>query len=211
MSVFGNIKALGKRGYDVNVTNGFWEGERNIGEMIALIQSELSEAFIALDTSAMDDKLPQFPGQITELADVVIRLADYSEGFDKQIFDYLDTLIEYNNVKWQDLMSCLATDDLNIELAGEWYEYYLYMNAACSMVLEVSRKPEKFQPINGVPADVHYLAVCAWLVCMYIYDNCDYEGMSDDEATNAIDYLTFVMKCKIDYNATRGYKHGKKF
>lgn len=212
MSIFNNIKALGLKGYEVNVANGFWEGDRNKGEMIALIQSELSEAFLALDMGIMDDKLPQFTGQMTELADVVIRIADYAEGFKLPIWEYLDKVTSKAE-KWYWAHGELATADLNVLMANEWFEQYLYMNASCSMVLEALRKPEKYGEINGVSAETHYLSVCLWLACVYIYDNCEYEGVDRDVAQtlSSLDYLAFVMKAKIDYNATRGYKHGKTF
>ena len=213
MSIFNNIKALGLKGYEVNVANGFWEGDRNKGEMIALIQSELSEAFLALDMGIMDDKLPQFTGQMTELADVVIRIADYAEGFKLPIWEYMDKVTSKAE-QWYWAHGELTTADLNVVMASsEWFDQYLYMNAACSMMLEALRKPEKYGEIDGVSAETHYLAVCLWLACVYIYDNCEYEGVDRDVAQtlSSLDYLAFVMKAKIDYNATRGYKHGKTF
>ena len=212
MGLFNNLKAVGTRGYQVNVANGFWEGERNKGEMIALIHSELSEAFIALDIGAMDDKLPQFTGQITELADVVIRLADYAEGFNLPVWDYLNKVCG-DASKWYQAHELLSTDDLNVELADQWFEQYLYMHAACSMALEALRKPEKYGNINGVSAETHYIAVCIWLACVYVYDNSDYEGFDNEvvQTLSALDYMAFVMNTKIDFNATRGFKHGKKF
>lgn len=212
MSIFSNLKAIGLKGYEVNVANGFWEGTRNKGEMIALIQSELSEAFLALDSGVMDDKLPQFTGQMTELADVVIRIADYAEGFRLPVWDYLETITSRAE-KWFWAHGEFTTDDLDPRMANEWFEQYLYMNASCSMVLEALRKPEKYGEINGVSAETHYLAVCLWLVCTYVYDNCEYEGLDKEVAQtlSALDYMAYVMKAKIDFNATRGYKHGKTF
>ena len=54
--------------------------ERNDGEMIALIQSEASEALEALrQGNPPDDKIPEFSGAEAELADVIIRIMDLSE------------------------------------------------------------------------------------------------------------------------------------
>jgi hypothetical protein len=50
--------------------------ERNFGEVIALMHSELSEALEAHRKDLMDDKLPHRSGIEVELADCVIRILD---------------------------------------------------------------------------------------------------------------------------------------
>lgn len=56
----------------------------NIGERMALIHSEISEAFEAYRKGLMDDHLPHREGIEVELADAVIRICDFagSEGLD---------------------------------------------------------------------------------------------------------------------------------
>lgn len=54
--------------------------ERNFGEMIALMTSELSEALEAHRKNLMDDKLPHRHGVEVELADAVIRIFDTAAG-----------------------------------------------------------------------------------------------------------------------------------
>lgn len=58
--------------------------ERNFGEVVALMHSELSEALEAERKSLMDDKLPSRPGQEVEFADCVIRIFDTcaARGYD---------------------------------------------------------------------------------------------------------------------------------
>lgn len=50
--------------------------QRNIGEVIALMHSELSEALEAARKDLKDDKLPHRPGIEVEFADCVIRIFD---------------------------------------------------------------------------------------------------------------------------------------
>lgn len=70
--------------------------ERNHGEMIALIHSELSECLEALRKNSMDKHLPHRHGEEVELADAVIRIFDYAGGrnldlggaiFEKMVFN----------------------------------------------------------------------------------------------------------------------------
>ena len=56
---------------------GWWDNERNDGELIALMHSELSECLEHLrHSNPQDDKIPQHTGAEAEFADVIIRMMD---------------------------------------------------------------------------------------------------------------------------------------
>lgn len=52
--------------------------DRNKGEMLCLVHSEISEAMEGERKGLMDDHLPHRPMAEVELADAVIRIADYA-------------------------------------------------------------------------------------------------------------------------------------
>ena len=55
--------------------------DRNKGEMLCLIHSEISEAMEGARKGIMDDHLPNRPMEEVELADAIIRICDYAGGF----------------------------------------------------------------------------------------------------------------------------------
>lgn len=74
-----------------NVKAGWWtdlhtgedlHGKRNVGEMLCLVHSEISEAMEGHRKKLMDDKLPHHPMLKVELIDAMIRILDLlgSEG-----------------------------------------------------------------------------------------------------------------------------------
>ena len=67
--------------HETACAKGFWEEdvERNDGEILCLMHSEISEALEALrEGNPPCDKVPQFSAVETELADLVIRVMDYA-------------------------------------------------------------------------------------------------------------------------------------
>tara|TARA_B100001079_G_scaffold190327_1_gene164178 strand:+ start:8326 stop:9066 length:741 start_codon:yes stop_codon:yes gene_type:complete len=82
-----------REGHNASWRNGWWHdletGEqlsRNKGEMLCLIHSEISEGFEADMSGQSDDKLPHREGAEVELADALIRIADYMGGFGYPLF-----------------------------------------------------------------------------------------------------------------------------
>jgi NTP pyrophosphatase (non-canonical NTP hydrolase) len=82
---------------NIAVEHGWWKGERNDGEMIALMHSELSEALEALrHGNPASEHIPQFTGVEEELADVVIRIMDYALAKKHRVAEAIVAKIAFN-------------------------------------------------------------------------------------------------------------------
>ena len=92
-----DLKALQREAHAIALSKGWWDEERTFGDLIALVHSELSEALEAYrewdSVRAMRFESPQYGlddplhgkykpvGVPSELADVVIRVADMAEHY----------------------------------------------------------------------------------------------------------------------------------
>jgi hypothetical protein len=70
--------------------------ERNKGELIALIHSELSEMLEGVRKGIPDDKLSQYPMEHVEAVDVFIRLADYAGAYGIDLDAIYRAKLDYN-------------------------------------------------------------------------------------------------------------------
>jgi hypothetical protein len=85
-----------KHVHEVAVSKGWWEEERNNGEMIALMHSELSEGLEAMRQSLQSDHIEDFLGIEEELADCIIRIMDFGEARGFNIAEALVAKAAYN-------------------------------------------------------------------------------------------------------------------
>lgn len=83
------VARLSKDVYADNVARGWWTDintgtplQRNVGELLMLITTEISEAADGWDGGLMDDKLPARTMFEVELGDTAIRVFDLGGGFD---------------------------------------------------------------------------------------------------------------------------------
>ncbi len=88
--------------HGVAKASGWWSNldgtpkQRNIGELIALMHSELSEAMEGARKDLMDDHLPHRKMLEVEMADVLIRIFDFAGGFGLDLEGALQEKLAYN-------------------------------------------------------------------------------------------------------------------
>lgn len=99
-----------------NVEAGWWpedKSQRNRGEVMMLIVSELAEASVGAIDDAMDDHLPYLPMFDVELADTAIRLMDLL-GADMDEVEIGDTVTERMVDAWTD--ATFAAQPVDVQL-----------------------------------------------------------------------------------------------
>jgi len=98
------INDLVKEAHENSVKHGFWEKDKNFGEVIALMHCELSEAYEEYrnhrgynETYYEENGKPC--GIPSELADVVIRIFDFCGGENIDLEKIILEKMEYNKTR----------------------------------------------------------------------------------------------------------------
>lgn len=166
--------------HQVNVEAGWWTDlatgqrkDRNIPEMLALVHSEISEAFDGL--LSLDDKLPQYNGALVEIVDALIRLFDMVGGLN---IDLKKVYINGEKLKKALEVGNFPSFDSDISVA----------HAYVSLILEAHRK-------GRIDALGHaYADAIVHLVTLFEITNHVVEGTSS---------LDEILEAKMAFNANR--------
>jgi hypothetical protein len=140
-----------------NIRAGWWKKDaetgrtlhRNVGELLALIHSEISEADEGFEGALMDDKLAHRRMTEVELGDVAIRV--------------LDLLGFYQHP----CSRSQRTDPLLLPTSGAWADWCRLMHRETTKALERFRKGD---PVRGCDHLLDLLSVVHFAALEYRYD-----------------------------------------
>lgn len=173
---------------------------RNVLVMGMLAKSELAEALEAFRKNLNDDKLPQYPGAVVELADCVIRLLDTIAGhgirIEQSVYDEHQPELIGNTLNFgEELFSIDET------ITTLFNNLFLLTNPA----LENARRERGKRATTDVACDTAYLVARCYELSTVFYpeDSCKFWD---------------VYEAKMQYNAERPdhkiehwlSEHGKK-
>ena len=196
------IKALAKEIHEGNVNRGFWEGERTLSWVLMLIRTEMSEAVEA------DRK-----GRLCSLG-----INEDSEHSRIDTYKHLNIDSEFSTT----LFKGYIKDTVEDELADTVIRI---LDASVTSLIDTDYFLDRFAWFQGYSISekvkkplIEYAEYFNYVMAVSYYDE---RKVSIDLATafsSIIQYCDYAsiniwwhVKEKLKYNATRPYKHGKKY
>lgn len=83
--------------FDIAKSKGWWDNDRNNGELLMLIVSEIAEAMEGMrHGNPPSDHIPEFSAAEEELADAIIRIMDFASARKLRIADAIIAKMEFN-------------------------------------------------------------------------------------------------------------------
>jgi NTP pyrophosphatase (non-canonical NTP hydrolase) len=97
------VAAFNQMADEVHTTareKGWWDTERNDGEILMLVVTELAEVCEALRVNnPPDDKIPEFSSAEVELSDVIIRAMDFAAARGWRVAEALEAKMAFNKTR----------------------------------------------------------------------------------------------------------------
>lgn len=107
------MKNLNRLAKEIHKANHHWwhdsngkRLDRNKGELLMLVITELAEAVEGIRKNLMDDKLPHRKMEEVEMADALIRILDFAGGFEVHLERMAPTFFQSQNKAEQILLIC---------------------------------------------------------------------------------------------------------
>lgn len=93
------INMMAKAIHQQNKEMGWWDNPREMGTLLCLVHSEISEAMEGERKNLMDDHLPHRSMLEVELADAMIRIMDIAASRDLDLAGAIVEKVAYNRTR----------------------------------------------------------------------------------------------------------------
>ena len=193
-----NLTALAEQIYQNNKEKGFWDEERNIGELFMLIISEAAEALEAhregkfADLNTFLERVP--PQTHTQDTDYAKSMFEawfkncIKDSFEDELSDVVIRVLDFVGSRGYDVAPIEAEE----ESSGNVGDMLCYL---CELIID-AKKQVCYSASSLI--DIEYSLYLVIDKCYSIAQKLNFD-------------LDRHIELKLKYNSTRPYKHGKKY